>query len=927
MKHLLLCLCLLVGSVATVRADVVTGRFVDAASGEPLSDVEFKACSFSEITITFRTMTSDSLGRFSFTWSGDNCWLEATCVGYHPRKVTFAAFEGNDTLSLGDIKMKPSEVFLNTAVVTARAKRFVMRGDTVVFNPEAFNLSEGARLDELIKQLPGVTEKDGQLYWMDKPVRILVNGEEMFANNTLLQQRLPAEAVDRIKAYNKANKQQAHSGRDDGSEDHVLDIQVKPGFLEKWYGTAEGAYQTEDGYLARLDAMYLSTANPLMAYGNFNNINENTFFKTFGGSGWGSSWPYGRQQFGSTGYKHQWNTSQGEKQLKHYFSFNIQGNHSDGWGRSRESEETFMPDGGSTFRLSDRKTYAHQVKPDFSFRGEFQLDSVTWLYASGGWNYDKNLKDVTERNGVYADNPYTYADNPLDAAFASDSPADDNDALVSRSLYRSSTLTKKMETNAHVGLERLLPHDASLKFGGDISYTDTKTERQATRDLRYYDGNIPDELRYETDYQPTHSLMAKATTSYKAWLCKALMIKADYAFKHNRDFDRQDHAVADAPGATLDDPLADPNSYRRRQTTDAHSAALGVTLNVGNFSLMPALNYSYRHESLNYVRGSLDIDKRRDVNLWQPNMTARWKITRGQTAELTYRHYTYAPDLLQTVDYTDNTNPLFVIQGNPLLKNTHTDNVGLSFRLNKTQLQRNFLVSMEYERNKNPRANMYFYNAATGAYRQKPANVDDGWKVEGRARYEQGIGDFIRVQNSLQCGFDHYYGFLTADYDATVADLNLRKRFYLTERPAISFTREEVEVSLSGRYTLSRQRFVPASLSNQTLTDYGVDFMARYKWRDWTVQTRLEIEGRSGYTSTEMNRVIPNWSLELSRKVLKGKGTVKLECDDLLNKDREYYAMQSATERSESFTESLHHWVRIGFTYKFDAKGSKKSKR
>ena len=37
--------------------------------------------------------------------------------------------------------------------------------------------------------------------------------------------------------------------------------------------------------------------------------------------------------------------------------------------------------------------------------------------------------------------------------------------------------------------------------------------------------------------------------------------------------------------------------------------------------------------------------------------------------------------------------------------------------------------------------------------------------------------------------------------------------------------------------------------------------------------------------------------------------------------------MQSATERSESFTESLHHWVQIGFTYKFDAKGSKKSKR
>ena len=211
MKRIFLSLLLLLGCLSAA-ADVVTGRIVDAQTGEALPDAEVTILNIHENATGFYQLHCDSTGRFACNVAGNNCRLEASCVGYHPRKVGFAAMEGTDTLDLGDIALKPSEVLLRTAVATAKARRFVMRGDTVVFNPAAFNLSEGARLDELIKQLPGVTQKDGKLYWMDKPVRILVNGEEMFADNTLLQERLPAEAVDRIKAYNKGSKQKDHTG-------------------------------------------------------------------------------------------------------------------------------------------------------------------------------------------------------------------------------------------------------------------------------------------------------------------------------------------------------------------------------------------------------------------------------------------------------------------------------------------------------------------------------------------------------------------------------------------------------------------------------------------------------------------------------------------------------------------------------------------
>ena len=66
------------------------------------------------------------------------------------------------------------------AEATGRARRFTVKGDTIVFHPEAFHLQEGARLDELIKQLPGVqVNDDGSLSWNGKPIRITMDGESL----------------------------------------------------------------------------------------------------------------------------------------------------------------------------------------------------------------------------------------------------------------------------------------------------------------------------------------------------------------------------------------------------------------------------------------------------------------------------------------------------------------------------------------------------------------------------------------------------------------------------------------------------------------------------------------------------------------------------------------------------------------------------
>ena len=62
---------------------------------------------------------------------------------------------------------------LGEATVKASRIMMVMKGDTLVYNAAAFQLSEGSMLDQLVRQLPGVELRDGG--------RIYVNGR--YANS------------------------------------------------------------------------------------------------------------------------------------------------------------------------------------------------------------------------------------------------------------------------------------------------------------------------------------------------------------------------------------------------------------------------------------------------------------------------------------------------------------------------------------------------------------------------------------------------------------------------------------------------------------------------------------------------------------------------------------------------------------------------
>ena len=305
MKQAIITVLALILSTLTASADVLKGRIIDAETKEPLPEAELKleqTVEYNGHTISFvMSSNTDSIGCFYMRLMGRGT-LSASMLGYYTKTKVVMGFSENtkDTVDVGDIALKPSETLMKMVEVKGRARRFTVKGDTIVFNPEAFHLEEGARLDELIRQLPGVeVAEDGSLTWNGKPIRITMDGEKLFGGDGIINQ-LPVEAVESIKAYNKASKFSERTGKDDGGEDMVLDLTIKPGFLDRWYGDVAGTYQTPKHYNADLNMNRLSKTDPMMVNAYANNMGREGARTMRGGwASWGNN--YGQSQGASAG--------------------------------------------------------------------------------------------------------------------------------------------------------------------------------------------------------------------------------------------------------------------------------------------------------------------------------------------------------------------------------------------------------------------------------------------------------------------------------------------------------------------------------------------------------------------------------------------------------------------------------------------------
>lgn len=896
--------------ISSVKGEIIRGRFVDASTKEPLEGVDLICTGgYKKDAKTFlytSHITTDSLGCFLF-FSNTTGKIAANLIGYYPKEVSYIAiFDSNrDTVDIGDISLKPSEVLMKALEVTQRAKRFTVKGDTIIFNPIAFHLEKGARIEDLISLLPGVETNNGKMFWNGKPIRLIMNGENWFGNSETIKQ-LPVEAMEKIKAYNKASEFSERTRKDDGGEDLVLDVIIKKSFLDKYYGDLNGAYQTPKHFDANVFAQRLSESNPLMFTASANNLNKQRRH-TINSSSAIITKDYGQEQYGAAGYQHNWKRNKKEQTLKSSWSVSGGVANDDRWKRSRKDTEQFFP--GDTYNYSTSSSYqrTHALNPnvDVTFRHAMNAKNTFSLRAA--FDYKRLNKRSEHQSALFDNNPYENCQDPLMAAFDT----------IARSglLVRDSTKTTSHGHSTDWGANASWTHymkKGSVNIATDIIYIEDLQDGMTERFIEHLVGNGLNQMLYQRVYTPKNDLTVNLTVGGRMWVNERILLNVSYRFQNKHRHEKQDFFENELFRQT--------NSYDDHYISSNHTIGISSTINLGSLKLLPEVSWYNVREREDYYRGNVDTIATRNVLLWRPQMKVTWKMTKTSALDLKYDLRTTQPNLIETINYRDDSDPLHIREGNPNLINTHINNLSITYNTTNSKRQRMMNIALSLEFVDRVLQFTQIYSPQTGVYTSHPEMSKGSQTANFNFNIDQGLGNEFRLKNNLSIHYDKSYGYLARTNESEPLQLNCRHSFSPSESVSLNYDHLWLKCSIFTSINMNQLRFSMSPERNTTLWNMRAGINVTMEWKHLKIDSNLTDNIRQGYIIKNMNDNYLLWNASVTWKLLKNKARLKVEVNDILNQIDTFYAQQRTYQNIYSWQEQMHHYANISFTYHFDAK-------
>ncbi|WP_431216610.1 hypothetical protein ACQ86N_19665 [Puia sp. P3] len=220
---------------------------------------------------------TDATGRFSLKNIPFGHYLIVVTYPNYADFVDELTVKDTGTLTLPIIGMVLKSKLLQEVVVSGNKGAIRLKGDTTEFNADSFRTQPNATVEDLLKKLPGIqVDKNGKITAQGQAVKkVLVDGEEFFGDDpTLVTQNLRADMVDRVQVYDKKSDQATFTGIDDGQRDKTINLKLKDGKKNGYFGRANAGRATDGYYDYQLMANYFKNKAKLAGYGIISNTGK-----------------------------------------------------------------------------------------------------------------------------------------------------------------------------------------------------------------------------------------------------------------------------------------------------------------------------------------------------------------------------------------------------------------------------------------------------------------------------------------------------------------------------------------------------------------------------------------------------------------------------------------------------------------------------
>ena len=930
-------------------------KLVDDKTSEPVS--------FATASLTVKGQTTaekyvltDAEGNASLAKVKKGTYVfKAELMGYksHEQEVTV-----DKNVDLGVIKMSEDVKVLDAASVSAVGNPIVVKKDTIEYSASSFKTSDNDMLEELLKKLPGVeVEADGSITANGETItKIMIDGKSFFLDDPqLASKNIPAKLIEKVKVVEKKSDQALFTGIDDGDEETVIDLSLKTGMMEGWFGNimGGGGHDVPGAGSDMNDTRYQGAAmigrftdkSQISVILNGNNTN-NRGFNDMSGSmmqgmrgggggmgrgmgGWGRGNGIATSWMG--GLNGTFDLFDGDMELagNYMHSGNIRN------VIEESSRITYLDDGS---RLLNDQNGTNQTRSQghrLGMRLEHKFSENTSIlfeprvnFGKGSFTEFSDFQTYTERDGVKHLTNDGYTSNT----------GDNDNWQASGFLLLRQRLGKPGRTLS-----------ANIRFS--FSNNELNGFNQSLTRVTEVGSDTPkDEIVNQLFDQNSRSSSLSGRVVYTEPITQYFFFEANYQYSwsrntsdkdtYNSGSDRMDDngmLIYIHQGQTIDDRYS--NNILNRSITQRAGINFSYQKEKFRAQLGVAANPT---DTYNETTGH-DAYHNKVVN-WSPQAMLNYEFSDNAHVRFFYFGRSAQPSTSQLLPVPDNSNPLNISLGNPNLDPYFNHSIrGMYGYTNKetfTSVHTRFGASLV----DNAITNAQWYDPAGVQYSipvngpgtgsadlrvmvNSPLGTDSGFSIFSMTfgRYNQstsyigkGSLESDKYYDAANASFD--YAKFNADFpDLGASDLFVNNKIQtmsFTQRLRLTYRNDFVELTLGGRTRMSKSWYTMENSNLQATWNNQVDGSM-----NWTIPGGINLiadvdyNWYNGYTTPQEDEIILN--AEITKLLFKDKFTLALKAYDILGQSKNLSVTDASNYHQETRNNTLGRYIILSLTYRF----------
>ena len=878
--------------------------------------------------------------------------LIVSASGYDSVKKNIHIDSEKKRIDMGTINLLPAmkQRNLNEATVTATKIKMYYKGDTLVYNADAFNVLKNESLRKLVLQLPNTKIEEGVIYVNGKPIEsLLFSGKDFFNGNIdAALDRLPAYIVSKLKVYDKQGELSELTGRDMHDKQYVMDVHLKREYLGTWMAKLGADVATEklwggQGFLMRMDDRQMLSIDA-----DVNNFNEER--KMVDICNMVNSYPTGRHKNKVANIEYFF-----EPNSTWRFSSNASVQQKEQKTHTWTNTETFLtPDNlmakNKTFvsdkdtrinayaalRARQTKKWQSELKFDFTFDNMRNAqDALTLAFWKRGdqdwhtWEVDSIWNNVTRLSSD--DMLYT---------------------LLNPTLQKQKTFTYKPEWKTFLVLGGN-PFNIDLQ----VNHNNVQNDLYNNYKLDYLNTQDNDHRRIYNNHTE-HNTTVDATIDYGYKYFKN--DKYDGVFTpyvaFNHTYGNLSHPYyrlermqewSDALDWTkgslgiLPDGewqaicFDNENSYYSKEKKQTGSVGMRLShkltgLKRGNIQFDADLGAVLQYKHLDYQRNEQSYDIDRHAYSFRPTLTMEYRSNGkhkwSPELRLNYTGKQQLPNLLNMLQIEDNADPLNLFRGNASLQGIYDHQLAFRYGMNQRKSGHSTYISIQYTRTHNDIVASSIYNAENGGRIYEMVNTNRTHAVNGDVGYSLPLDKNQRFYITLSVRGNYRQNADMSQLNAATEKGGLLQQYGVTPNATLRGTVAN-KIRFSGRWNTAFSTIKQSSMdTHYRETRLAADFSWDLPWK-FQLASDFCANIYNGFADASVNKAHCQWNASLVRRFLSDKLSVRLIAHGILTPKNNIYSNINAISRVESYTDILPRYFMLSVVYTLDWTQKSKNKR